>query len=369
MKVKPFEYSFSKEDVARFQSLSSEILLNKDFLTMGKHCEKFELAFSKHHNQKFGISCNSGTSALEMIFRSLNIQDKEVLVATNTFGASVVPIIRAGGIPVFVDCDDDLYLSYDDLKEKITPKTACVLVVHIGGYISTQIDLIKELCDSKNLLLVEDAAHAHGSQHNGKYAGEFGVAAAYSFFTTKVITSGEGGMITTNSEDIYKKSLMLRNHGQSSENYITAIGNNWRMHEFSAILGNIQLDKLTSFIQRRNEIAKIYDEYFLNSPNIEKIQKRIEGTKNYYKYILKLPSHFDSLKVKEEILQKFEVSLGGFVYEHPCHLQPAFLEYKNGALPESEKLCKSHICLPIYTEMSDEQAHYTGRSVLNYLES
>jgi dTDP-4-amino-4,6-dideoxygalactose transaminase len=201
---------------------------------------------------------------------------------------------------------------------------------------------------------------------NGGKAGTFGIAGAFSFFSTKVMTTGEGGMIVTNDEDIYRKSLVLRDQSKIAkgnyQNYHEEIGYNWRMPEVEALMGIAQLEMLDRFLERRNEIARIYDRELDGYENLELMRVPSGIRHNYYKYTAFLKNTNRDILYKD-MKEKYDVSLGGFVYEIPLHLQPALSQYKNSDLPVAEDLCLRHICLPLYFTMTDEEALYTADSL------
>ena len=194
MKIPPAKIYFSKEDR---QSILEKIdqALESGQLTMGKHGQAFEKEFARCIGTHYAIAVNSGTSAIEIPFRIWGVQGKEVLVPTNTFFATVLAVMHAGAKVRFVDCDPTTFsISVESLRENLTEETAAVVVVHIGGFVSPHMPEIQRMCSERNILLFEDAAHAHGSQLNGQKAGTFGNAASFSFYPTKVMTSAEGGI-------------------------------------------------------------------------------------------------------------------------------------------------------------------------------
>ena len=228
-------------------------------LTLGKYGQEFEEKFAEYTGAKYGVAVNSGTSSLEIILRALNVEGSSVIVPTNTFFATPASVIHAGGKVILADNTDNLCLDPESVREKIQSDTKGVIIVHIGGVIPPQIWEIQKICDEQNLFLIEDAAHAHGSTLDRKMAGSFSQAASFSFYPTKVMTSGEGGMITTNDETIYQRALVFRDQGKAGffGNVHTEIGYNWRMSEIHAVIGLAQFALLEEFIQDRRRIARI----------------------------------------------------------------------------------------------------------------
>jgi len=358
--AKPF---FSEDDIEEIK-LYVERILKSGMLTMGEYTKKFEEMFSQLSNTRYSIAVNSGTAALDIILRSMKLKPgDEVLVPTNTFSATAAAVIFAGGKPVFTDINPEtLCMGVEDLENKITAKTKGVIVVHIGGLICPEINEIREVCEDRKLFLVEDAAHAHGSKIDGKPAGSLADAAAFSFYPTKVITTGEGGMITTNNEEIAKKAAILRDQGKENfaSNIIVELGYNWRMSEINAAIGIVQLKRLNEFIEKRNIIAKIYDKAFDSMSGIKPLKTPSNILNNYYKYVAILDEDIDREKLKAKLREK-GVRCGGEVYWPPLHMQPVYqklLGTKPGDFPKAEDVCKRMICPPIHAGMSIEDANY-----------
>ena len=363
-KIPPTKYCFPPESIDFVTERFREILETGAFLTMGKYCEEFERKFASYVGSKYAISVNSGTAALEAIFTALDIKGTDIIIPSNTFAATAFAAIRAGGHPIFADCAKDLTVDPDDVKKKITDKTKAVVTVHIGGLVSPHTYELMEICENKGIYLVEDAAHAQGSMLDNKKAGTFGVAGAFSFFSTKVMTTGEGGIIVTNDEDVYDKTRLLRDQAKiNGRNYHEQVGSNWRMTEFQALLGITQLANLESFIRERTRIARIYDDGLKKIPFLEPLEVPSNVRHDYYKFVVFTPKGFDRESLKQRLRKEYNVRLGGYVYDLPCHLQPVFKSYFQESLPVSEDLCSRHICPPIYVTMKDEEANYVVNSI------
>lgn len=372
MKVPAAKIYFPEEDREEILS-NTEKVLESGRLTLGKFGEELENKFAEYIGVKHAIAVNSGTSALEIPLRIFDVKDKEVIVSTNTFFATPAAIIHAGGRVKFAEADPKTFsLDVDDINEKIDKNTRGIIVVHIGGIITPHMDEIKKICADNKLFLLEDAAHAHGSSFDGKKAGTFGDAASFSFYPTKVMTSGEGGMIVTDDPEVQKKAAVYRDQGKSGflGNVHVELGYNWRMSEFHAIIGLSQLKRLDEFIEGRRRVAKIYDERLKGIDGIRGLAMLGGVRSNYYKYIALLDGDIDRGTVKKEMKEKYEVGLSGEVYELPCHLQPVFrdLGYKEGDFPVAEEICKRHVCLPVFATMTEEQANYVADSLKEVLE-
>jgi perosamine synthetase len=359
-KVPAAKIQFLPEDRTWIADRIQEVLSTGQ-LTLGKYGAEFEKQFALYCGVEHAIAVNSGTSSLEIILRALEAEGKDVLVPTNTFFATAAAVVHAGANPVLVDMDPESFAVLPEQVEKnLTPKTAGIIVVHIGGIVSKHMPALVDLAKRKGLWLVEDAAHAHGSTLSGTCAGAFGIASSFSFYPTKVMTSGEGGMITTNDARIEEEARRYRDQGKKSfyENLHVRMGYNWRMSEPHAIIGLKHLERLPAMIEDRQKIAKIYDLALAGFQNLHTLPIPDGGTCNYYKYIA-VVKKLDNRKVlKTLVREKYGVGLAGEVYEEPLHKQPIFEKYYNSPLPISEDLCARHICLPVFSGMEEADAHH-----------
>jgi perosamine synthetase len=358
---------FPEEDrKERLQKIDG--ILGTGQLTLGKYGKELEEKFAAYTGTRYAVAVNSGTSALEIILRCLDIRGSSVIVPTNTFIATPAAVIHSGGEVIFADSSNNLCLDPAILEKSIRKDTRAVIVVHIGGLVPPEITQIQQICKERGLMLIEDAAHAHGSTLNGKKAGSFGVGAAFSFYPTKVMTSGEGGIITTDDENIYQRALVLRDQGKAGffGNVHTELGYNWRMSEIHAAIGLSQFARLEEFIADRRQAAQIYDKELAGVSSLSPVKLPPEAKSNYYKYVAILKEGIDRAALKKEIKEKYSVGLSGEVYELPCHLQPVFKDaggFREGQFPVAEDLCKRQICLPVFAGMTGEEAKYVVNSL------
>ncbi len=364
MKVPPAAIHFPEEDRAWILERIDECL-QSGRLTLGPFGAELEENFARLCGTRYAIAVNSGTSALEIILRAIGVDGREVIVPANTFYASAGAVVHAGGRPRFADCEPASFaLDVDSLRRSINPQTAAVMLVHIGGLVTPRIDEIKSICDNAGVPLIEDAAHAQGSTLNGKAAGSFGRAAAFSFYPTKVMTSGEGGIIVTDDETVYREALIYRDQGKEgfTTNFHVRLGYNWRLSEPHAVIGLAQLRRLEEFIDQRNKIAAVYDAGLAKIGGITPVLPAEGCHSNYYKYIALLDG-VDRAALKKTMREEYDVGLSGEVYDTPLHYQPVFAAYKDGALPGAEEICASHICLPVSAKMTVEEACYVLESL------
>jgi perosamine synthetase len=364
--AKPY---FPKEDVEEIIKNVREIF-ETGMLMQGKFVEAFESEFAAVCGAKFGSAVNSCTSALQALLEYYDVRGKEVLVPVNTFLASANAVLFAGGKPVFVEMDPEtLCLDVDDMKKRVTPNTKAVMVVHLSGLIPPRIEEIQEFCKEKGLILIEDASHAHGSEHNGKVAGSFGDAAAFSFLATKVITTGgEGGIVVTNDENLVRRVKSLRFHGEDKTRGVQdRIGNSWRMTEMQAIAGLVQARRLKEIAKRRMEIGQMYSKALSLLSKIKVIEVPDGDINAYYKYPLTLLPPLKRGEIKERLAEEFKIA-SGTSYWPPCHLQPAYKKefgYKEGDYPVAEDVLNRTISLPMYCGLSDEEISRVINAVKN----
>ncbi len=359
-RVPAAKIQFLPEDRAWIADRIQEVLSTGQ-LTLGKFGAEFEKQFALYCGVQHAVAVNSGTSSLEIILRALQAEGKDVLVPTNTFFATAAAVVHAGANPVLVDMDPESFAVLPEQMEKcLTPKTAGIIVVHIGGIVSKHMPALVDLAQRKGLWLVEDAAHAHGSSLAGTCAGAFGIAASFSFYPTKVMTSAEGGMITTSDANIAEEARRYRDQGKKSftENLHVRMGYNWRMSEPHAIIGLKHLERLPAMIEDRQKIARIYDDALKSFKNLYTLPIPEGGSCNYYKYIAVVKKLDDRKALKAMVRERYGVGLAGEVYEEPLHKQPIFEKYYNSPLPISEDLCARHICLPVFSGMEEADAHH-----------
>jgi perosamine synthetase len=371
---------FLPEDRAWIAARIEEVLASGQ-LTLGRYGAELERRFAALCGTRHAIAVNSGTSALEIILRSLDVAGRDVLVPTNTFFATAAAVVHAGGRPVLVDMDPDTFgIRPEDVEKALTPKTAGVVAVHIGGLISPRMGELQELARRKGIWLVEDAAHAHGSSHDDVAAGAFGIAAAFSFYPTKVMTSAEGGMIVTGDDRLDAEARIYRDQGKASftQNAHTRMGYNWRLSEPHAIIGLRHLERLPAMIADRRRAAAVYDSGLTGlggrcgvagirtigaRRHLRPLAVPAGGVCNYYKYIAVLSGQADRAALKQALKERHGVSLSGEVYEVPLHQQPVFREYAGAPLPVAEDLCSRHICLPVFAGMEERDAEQVLRAL------
>jgi perosamine synthetase len=354
--------AFPAADRAEIAAAISDIL-STGMLTLGTYTREFEAAFAAAHaapdaEVPNAVAVSSGTAALEIVLRAIDVTGKDVIIPTNTFFATAEAAVRAGGRPVFADVDAQTFaLSPATLEAALTPNTAAAVLVHVGGLISPAADELRKVCEQHQITLVEDAAHAHGSTVDGKPAGSFGVAAAFSFYPTKVVTAGEGGMIITLSADLADDARVYRDQGKGSftANHHVRHGYAWRMSELHAVTGLVHLRRMRESIEHRRSVAARYDKGLADLVGLAPVGEPAGCLSNFYKYIALLPPGVDRAMFKRELADGYAVRLAGEVYDLPLHRQPVFAEYAGPSLPVADDICERHICLPVHSDMRDDE--------------
>jgi perosamine synthetase len=346
---------FPAADRAEIAAAVEEILAGGT-LTLGPYTLAFETAFAKAHDTRHAVAVASGTAALDIALRTIGVRDRDVVVPANTFYATAAAVLGAGARPVFADIEAPTFsLSPATVEPLLRPETAAVVAVHIGGLISPHVHGVRSLCQERGIALVEDAAHAHGSTLDGRFAGSFGVAAAFSCYPTKVVTCGEGGMLLTLSDWIDKEARIYRDQGKGnvSGNNHVRLGSAWRMSELHAVTGLVHLRRMNEFIARRREVAALYDKALAGIEGLYPLPEPPGCHSNFYKYIVLLPRGTDRERFKREVAERYQVRLAGEVYDLPLHQQPVLADYAVGPLPVAEEVAARHVCLPVHSDMTD----------------
>ena len=369
--IKPFSFDLTEAEIAEFQEGTAKIL-RSGTLILGEHTERFEQEFARFIGSRYAVSVNSGSSALEFLLRIKQVLGEVVLVPTNTNFATVASVLRAGGIVQYLDMAPKTFAPTLQMVRTAfsrRPNIAGVVWVHIGGVISSEFPSVVQFCRDRGAFVIEDAAHAHGSQLGGVKSGKIADGAAFSFFPTKVMTTCEGGMLTTDSEEEAISARSYRNQGKRGMNYGGLhhdFGNSSRMTEMNALLGLIQLRKLPAMLERRalvvREITRELDRAGLSYCSTAHMDAA-----SHYKLIVLLPPNRTLESVKTTLAQE-GVILGGGVYELPCHRQPVFEGICAGeSYPGADQWCPNHLCPPVTSGMTDEESRFVGEMLAKHL--
>lgn len=333
--------------------------LDSGYYVLGKGVQTFEKDFAAFCGTKYAVGVGNGLDAITLILRAYMAlgklkEDDEVLVPANTYIASVLGIIQASLKPVFVEPDIDTYnMSIIDLKQKVTPKTKAILVVHLYGQLANM-DAIQDIANKNNLLVIEDAAQAHGAIYkNGKKAGNLGNAAAFSFYPSKNLGAlGDGGAVTTNAIEVAQAIKKLRNYGTSSKYVNELVGCNSRLDEIQALFLSVKLNKLDADNGVRRKIAHKYLSNIKNS----KIKLPLCSTDKshvFHLFIIRVTEREDFLLYAKQ--NNIEALIH---YPIPPHKQEALSDFKTLKLPVTEQIHNTVVSLPISPVMEDFEVDY-----------
>ena len=317
----------------------------------GPFVEQFEESLSKKVNRKFGISCSSGTAALDLAIASLEIgPGDEVIMPAFTIISCASAIIKSGAKPVLVDADPNTWnMNVDEIESVITSNTVAIMAVHIYG-LPVDMDPLIKIANKYKLAVIEDAAEIIGGNYKKKPCGSFGHVSTFSFYPNKQITTGEGGMVVTNDLNISNRCKSLRNLCfQKNKRFIhNELGWNYRMTNLQAALGIAQLEKLDSVVKTKIKNGEIYNSFLEDLKGIKTPLKKTKYAENiYWVYGILIDSKIASA---EEIMEKLKVlKVGTRPFFYPMHKQPVFKKmciFENQSFPISEKLYKSGFYLP-----------------------
>jgi len=354
--------------------------MKSDWITTGPKMKIFEDNFKGYIGSKYAVAANSGTAALHISTSALGIKPgDEVITTPLTFVASANCVVYRGGTPILADIRKDTYnIDPNEIKKKITPKTKAIIPVHFGGQ-PCDMDEITEIADEHDLIVIEDAAHAIDAEYKGKKIGNISKLTCFSFHPVKNITTAEGGMVTTNDDDLCDKLLMFRTHGISKTaekrfgkagDYfydMQFLGFRYNMSELHASIGIHQLNKLGGFQKRRREIVDIYNRELqkIEEITIPYVQEKVKHT--WHLYVIQL--NLEKLRVdRDHIFRALrEENIGVNVHYIPVHYHSFYktnFGLKQGLLPNVEWLYPRLLTIPLFPKMSDNDVY----DVINAIE-
>jgi len=349
---------------AQYHSIKDEIddaiqnVLEKSAFAAGPFVRSFEQNFAAAHQASFCVGVNSGTSALHAAMMAIGLgPGDEVILPANTFFATPEAVSLTGAKPVFVDCEPDYYNIDPGLVEKaINGSTRAIIAVHLYGQ-PAKIEALQEIAARHNLQLIEDCAQAHLSTYKGRPVGTFGICGCFSFYPGKNLGAyGEGGAVITNDEELYRRVLMIRDHGMEKKYYHDIIGHNYRMEGFQGAILDVKLRHLENWTGRRRAVAGLYRKGLAGCDGIV-LPLEMEGGRHVYHLFVIRTAERDRL---QKHLSENEVYTG-IHYPIPCHLQKAYsdLGHDRGDFPLSEKYGDEILSLPMSEQLSDEEVAHT----------
>jgi len=361
---------------AEYESLKPEIdravhdVLESGYFVLGKKVEEFEAEFARYIGVKYAVGVNSGTSALYLALRALKIgPGDEVITQANTFVATCEAIAMTGATPRLVDVDHrSRNMDTARIREAITSKSKALIPVHLYG-LPADMEGIADLAREAGLFVIEDAAQAHGAECTVSglrlRVGGIGDLGAFSFYPSKNLGCyGEGGAVVTRDEELFRRLIMLRDHGQRGKHAHVMIGGNYRMSAFQGAVLGVKLKILDRFNRKRAELAEAYRDILSRTGAV--LPETSEGTTHvYHLYVVEVDGR-DRLK---ELLARENIGTG-IHYPSPVHLCPAFdyLGYRQGDFPVSEALSRRILSLPMYPQLSVQDVQCVSQKIAGYLE-
>ncbi len=350
-------------------------VLRSDYITQGPKVREFEEKLADFCGARFAVVFNSGTSALIAAYYAVGLlEGDEFVTSPITFVATANAGLHLGARPVFVDVESDTgNMDVRKIENALTERTKLIVPVHYGGH-PADLEGIREIAKRYNLKVVEDACHALGASYRGHRIGScaFSDATVFSFHPVKHITTGEGGAVLTNDEEVYEKLLLFREHGirrnvRKEEPWYyecLLLGYNFRMTDIQAALGISQLRKLPRFVERRRKIAEIYNEAFRNNPHFDTPVERDYAFNSYHLY----PIRFKEKGMRDRMFVKLRnKGIGVQVHYIPVYWHPLYqrLGYEKGMCPVAEEFYSGELSLPMHVSITEEEVFYTIREVSN----
>lgn len=359
--------SLSAPDISRLEKNLVQEVLAGDRISMGPMLNRFEREFAAYIGSKYAVAVNSGTSGLHLLVRTLGLKDgDEVITTPFSFIASANCLLYEGVKPVFADINyQTMNIDVNLIEGCINPKTKAILPVHVFGR-PVQMDVIKEIAGKYHLKIIEDACEAIGAEYMGQKVGTFGDGAVFAFYPNKQITTGEGGMIVTDNDDMAAACCSMRNQGRAEGKpwlYHERLGYNYRLNEMSAALGLGQLNRIKEILRKRSRVAAMYRErlgdideiglpsFYDDNPDI-KI--------SWFVFVIRLCPPIDREQVVNH-LKNAGIDTG--IYFNPIHLQPFYKNqfgYRPGDFPAAEKVAGETLALPFHNNLSEEQVDYVA---------
>lgn len=353
-----------------------QAVLRSGWLTMGRVTEQFEQAFAEFIGTKYAFAVSNGTAALHLANLVVGIgAGDEVICPALTFITGANAILYTGAQPVFADITgvDDFNISPDDIEAHITERTKAIEIVHYGGY-PCAMERITDIADRYNLFLIEDCAHAPGAEYGGKKCGNLGDIGCFSFFSNKNMTTAEGGMITTNNDELAEKIRLMRSHGMTSQTLdrhygrafsynVVELGYNYRIDEIRSALGIVQLEKLRDSEQSRRQLTEYYEHRLNAIRGLTTPFQQTPGTSSYHIFPILLDDHVDRQEFMTFLKSK---GIQTSIHYPPIHLFSYYQQhfgYSKNFLPVTETVAAREVTLPLYPGLTFEQIDYIVETI------
>lgn len=353
-------------------------VLRSDWLTTGPKVAEFERAVADFVGAQHAVAVSSGTAALHCAMYAIGIgPGDEVILPPMTFAATANAVLFQGGVPVFVDVDPDtLLLDPNQVEAKITRGTKAIVAVDYAGH-PCDYDALRDIAQRHGLFLVADACHALGAEYKGREVGTLADLTVFSFHPVKHITTGEGGMITTDDPELARRLRLFRNHGITTDHRqreeqgswcyeMVELGYNYRITDFQCALGVSQLNKLPKWLARRQEIARIYDEAFAGFPYVMPLSVSNDVLHAYHLYVVRIMDKEPSKKRESVFKHLREKGIGANVHYPPVHLHPFYRKRFNtgaGLCPVAEQAYDHILSLPMFPKLKSHEQEYVIKTI------
>lgn len=335
--------------------------LSKGDLLLRDQLKQFEKDIASFVGVKYAVGLNSGTDALFLSLKAAKIgPEDEVITVAHTFVVTIATIVHCGATPILVDVGEDMNMDVEQVEQKISQKTKAIIPVHLNGRLCDMKKLMA-IAEEHNLIVIEDAAQALGASFNGKKAGSFGFTGCFSLYPAKMLgAAGDGGFLTTKDEKIAEEIRLLRDHGQQrATGKILFYGFNSRLDNIQAAIVNVKLKYLPKWIERRREIAKIYQERLSDLAEVKLPPPPVDNARTHAPYFDVYQNYVIRVKERDELVKFLETKGVETIvsWRIPNHLHPA-LNLNHFSLPNTEKVSAEVVSLPMYPELADEQVRY-----------
>lgn len=355
-----------EEEVRAIREVIDSGILTSASVDGGPKVREFESRFASFVGSRYAVAVSNGTAALHLALLAAGVgPGDEVIVPPFTFVATATVVLLVGAKPVFADIDPETYnIDPENIRKLISPRTKAIIPVHLYG-LPADMDPIMEIANDHNIVVIEDAAQAHGASYKGRMIGSIGHMGCFSFYATKNMTTGEGGMITTSNKEYWERLRMLRTHGQVKGYDPHILGYNYRMPEIEAAIGLVQLSKLSRFLEIRRRNAMILNELLGDVEGVRIPYEPSGSRHSWYLYTVSVDKNRDLLREKLNA-----VGIGASVYyEVPVHLTPLFrgMGFSEGMYPSAESVARKVLSLPVHPGLSENDMVFIYESVKKFL--
>jgi perosamine synthetase len=362
--VSPTSIPFMSTGLSEADIAAANAVLKSGMLRAAKKCEELEQRFAALSGARHAMTCANGTCALQLAYEPLFDRGDDVLVPAWSYIATVAMVVARGANPIFVDADPETYqIDTADAARKVTRKTRAIAATHLYGC-PVDIEAVQKLAAAQNLKVIYDAAQSHLATYKGKGIGAYGDAVTYSFYATKNLGTGEGGMVTCNDDSLARKIRLLRSHGETDKYLHESVGYNYRMNDITGAIGCSKLDRLAQQTARRQQVAARLDEIIADIEGLSAPKTTPGATAVFHLYVAQMdPAQFTCTRDEFVSALKAEGVPTAIHYPRPLTRQPAFAPYVTDHPPVADGLSQRVFALPMHHELTDAQVEQVGDSL------